>query len=244
MQTNNHPEATKKRAQIVGGLFIATFVTAIAALVLYGPVLNDADYVLSGGADTRVQIGAFLEVLLVIANIGTAVVLWPVLKRVRESMAIGYVASRIVESTIIAIGIVSVLSVLTLQQEATSTDSSLVIAGQSLVAIHDWTFLLGPAFCAGFGNGILLGYMMFRSGLVPRRLATWGIVGGPLAFLSATLVLFGVYEQTSGVSFLMTFPEMVWEAGLGIYLLVRGFKTTSAIRESAPSRPVAKLQAA
>jgi hypothetical protein len=117
--------------------------------------------------------------------------------------------------------VAGLLSLLTLRQDATGSDASLVLAGQSLVAIHDATFLLGPAFCAGFGNGLLLGYLMYKSGLVPRRMA----MIGPIAFLSATLVLFGVYEQTSGVSFLMTLPEIVWEASFGIYLTFKGFKT-------------------
>jgi hypothetical protein len=96
--------------------------------------------------------------------------------------------------------------------------------GRSLVAIHDWTFLLGPAFCAGFGNGLLLGYLMYKSGLVPRRMALLGVVGGPLAFATATAVLFGAYEQTSGLSFLFTIPEIAWELSLGIYLIVKGFR--------------------
>jgi hypothetical protein len=104
---------------------------------------------------------------------------------------------------------------------------SLVPVGRSLVAIHDWTFLLGPAFCAGFGNGLLLGYLMYRSGLIPRRLAMLGLIGGPMAFASATAVLFGAYEQTSGLSFLVTLPEMVWEFSLGIWLVTKGFKRSA-----------------
>ena len=225
----------RKVALIAGVFFILTFVTSIAALILYGPVLDDAEYVLGPGSDTRIQLGAFFEVLLAITNAGTAIVLFPVLRRYSESISLGYVASRIVETTIIVVGIVSLLSVLTLRADyagVAGTDTqSLVLSAQSLVALHDSTFLLGPAFCAGFGNGLLLGYLFFRSGLVPRRMALIGLFGGPLAFVSATAVLFGVYEQVSGVSFLMTFPEMVWEASLGIYLTVKGFKAVSAVAE-------------
>ena len=146
----------------------------------------------------QIQLGAFLEVLLAIANIATAIVLFPVLRRYSESISLGYVASRIVESTIILVGVVSLLSLLTLRQDATGSDASLVLAGQSLIAIHDATFLLGPAFCAGFGNGLLLGYLMYKSGLVPRRMAMIGLIGGPIAFLSATLVLFGIYLTFKG----------------------------------------------
>lgn len=108
---------------------------------------------------------------------------------------------------------------------------SLVTAGKSLVAFHDWTFLFGPAFCAGFGNGLLLGYLMYRSGLVPRAMAMLGLIGGPLAFASATAVLFGLYEQTSVPSFIATLPEIAWEASLGIWLIVKGFKPSPILRE-------------
>jgi hypothetical protein len=214
---------SRRTARLAGIFFILTFLTSIPALLLYGPALNDTDYVLGVGGVAQIQLGAFLEVLLAIANIATAVVLFPVLRRYSETVSLGYVASRIVESAIILVGVVSLLAVLTLRQEGTGSDASLVLAGQSLVAIHDATFLLGPAFCAGFGNGILLGYLMYKSGLMPRRLAMIGLVGGPIAFLSATLVLFGAYEQTSAVSFLMTVPEIVWEATFGIYMTFKGF---------------------
>jgi Domain of unknown function (DUF4386) len=169
-----------------------------------------------------------LEIITAIANIATAVVLFPILKRQSESIALGYVATRILESTLIVVGLISLLSVLTLRQDvggAGGADAgSLDIAGRSLVALHDGTFLIGPAFCAGFGNGILLGYLMYTSGLVPRRMALLGLIGGPLAFASATAVLFGAYEQVSGTALLLTLPEALWEASLGIWLIVKGLR--------------------
>jgi hypothetical protein len=229
--------ATNRSARLAGLFFIITFITSIPALLLYGPVLNHADYILGGGADTRIQLGAFLEILLAIANVATAVVLFPVLKRYSESISLSYVASRILESTVIVIGLISLLSVVTLRQDfAGMTGAEAASAtniGRSLVAIHDWTFLLGPAFCAGFGTGLLLGSLMYRSGLIPRRMAMLGVVGGPLAFASATAVLFGVYEQTSVWGFLLTFPEILWELSLGIWLLVKGFKVVATVPEAA-----------
>jgi hypothetical protein len=224
------PQPHRRTALAAGLLFIATFVFSIAGLLLYGPVLDDPNYVLGGGHDTRVALGAFCEIVLVIANAGTAVVLFPVLRRRYEAPALGYVASRVLESTVIVVGKASVLAVLMLRQDgavAGADGSSMLASAQALVAVHDATFLLGPAFCAGFGTGILLGFMMYKTGLVPRRMAMIGLVGGPLALLTATFVLFGLYEQTSGISFLLTFPEMVWEASLGIYLTVKGFRTAA-----------------
>jgi len=160
----------QQRARIAGVWLVLTFITAIAGLLLYDPVLNDADYILGDGADTRVRFGALFEVLLVIANIATATVLFPILRRWSETLALSYVASRVVESTIIAVGIVSLLSVLTLRDDFAgggADEGSLSVAGEALVAVHDWTFLIGPGFCVGVGNGIVLGYLMYRSGLVP-----------------------------------------------------------------------------
>ena len=131
-----------KRA-VTGVLFVITFIASIPALVLYGPVLNNADYIVGAGADTRVLWGAFLEVILAIACIGTAVTLFPILKRQNEAVALGYVAARVVESTIIVVGIISLLSVVTLRQDlagaAGADAASLSTVGKALVAIQDST---------------------------------------------------------------------------------------------------------
>jgi hypothetical protein len=224
--------STRTLSRIAGVFFVITFVTSIPALLLYEPLLKHADYILGAGADTRIQFAAFLEVILVIAGIGSAVTLYPIVKRQNQSIALGYVASRILESTVIVVGVVSVLSVVSLRQHiggaAGADPATLTTVGRSLVAIHDQTFLLGPAFCAGIGNGLMLGYLMYRSGLVPRRMAMLGLYGGPLAAVTATAVLFGAYGQTSATNSLFTLPEFAWELSLGIYLIVKGFKASPA----------------
>ena len=193
--------ALQKPGRIAGLWFIGTFVFSIPAALLYEPVLNAADYILGEGLDARISLGALLEVLLAIANIATAVVFFPVLKRVNEAVALGYVASRTIESGIIVTGLISLMSLVTLRNNVTGTSgdtASLDIAGQTLVALHDWTFLLGPQFCAGFGNGILLGYLMYRSGLVPRGMALLGLIGGPLAFIGGSWCSLGCSASRVG----------------------------------------------
>lgn len=218
--------ATRRTALIAGIFFAFTFIASIPALPLYDSIVNDTDYILGSGYDLQVAFGALGEIVTAVAGIGTAVVLFPILKRQSEAVALGYVAVRIVESTIIVVGLMSLLSVLTLRDDlgAGADDGSLVIAGQSLVALHDATFLLGPAFCAGLGNGVLLGYLMYKSGLVPRPMAMLGLIGGPLALVTATAVLFGAWEQVSAIGFVFTLPEIAWEASLTIYLIVKGFR--------------------
>jgi len=224
---------SRKLALIAGVLFVITFITSIPALLLYDPVLNDPAYIVGAGADTRVLVGAFLELLLIVANIGTALALFGVLRRQNESLALGYVTARLVECGFIAVGILSVLSIVTLRQDGAADDGSLVAIGQSLVAIHDWTFLLGPGFVVGIGNGLLLGYLMYRSGLVPRRMAVLGLIGGPLLCASGIAVMFGAFEAGSPAQILATIPEIAWEASLGIYLIAKGFKTPSGVLDQA-----------
>ena len=221
--------STRKIALVTGVLFVITFITAIPAqLFLYQPVLSDPNYIVGAGADTLVRLGALLEVILVVANIGTAVVLYPIVKRQNEGVALGYVTARVLESAVIMVGIFSVLSVMTLRQNfagaAGADAAALVAVGRSLVAVHDWTFLLGPGFLAGLGNGMLLGYLMYRSGLVPRGMALLGLVGGPLLTAAMVAVLFGVFEAGSAWQAIATIPEFFWELSLGIYLIVKGFK--------------------
>jgi hypothetical protein len=163
--------------------------------------------------------------ILIVANIGTVVVLFPILKRQSEHLALGYVTARVMECAFIAVGILSLMAIVTLRQDVGAAGGdSLVTAGRSFVAIHDWTFLLGPGWVVGVGNGLILGYLMYRSGLVPRGMAMLGLIGGPLIILSGTLVLFDVIEPGSGAQVLATVPEFFWELSFGIYLMVKGFK--------------------
>jgi hypothetical protein len=215
----------RRTASLAGWLFIVTFVASIPAFfICYKPLLDHPDYIIGAGADSRIALGALLEMILIVANIGTAVVLFPILKRQNETLSLGYVAARIIESTFIAVGILSLMAVVTLRQDVGAAGGdSLVIAGRSLVAVHDWAFLL-VGWVVGVGNGLILGYLMYRSGLVPRGMTWLGLIGGPLIILSGTLVLFDVIEPGSGAQIIATVPEFFWELSLGIYLMVKGFK--------------------
>jgi len=223
----------QKIARAFGVLYLITFVTSIPAFFFYAPVLDDPRYILGGGGgDTSVAFGALLELLLIIANIATAVVPYPILRRQNEILALGYVSARIVECTFIAVGILSLLTLVTLRQEAAegADAASLLTAGKSLVALHDWTFLLGPGFVVGLGNGLILGYLMYTSRLVPRGMAVLGLVGGPLIIASGVGVLLGVIEAGGVVQGIATIPEFFWELSLGIWPIVRGFNPSAIAR--------------
>jgi hypothetical protein len=237
-QTTIGGAAPRTIALVTGVLFVITYITSIPpVLFLYVPVLNDPRYIVGAGADNGVLWGAFLELLLIVANIGTAVVLFPILKRQNEGLALGYVTARIVESVFIAIGILSLLAVVTLRQDfagaAGADAATLVTVGKSLVAIHDWTFHLGPGFVVGIGNGLLLGYLMYRSALVPRAMAVLGLIAGPVLLARFVGILFGVLEPGSVVGSIMVGPEFIWELLLGIWLIVKGFKPAPIASQSA-----------
>jgi Domain of unknown function (DUF4386) len=230
-----------RRTSLIAGLvFLATFVFSIPQLATFDAALNNHRFILGAGSDTGVVVGTFLELLNVVANIATAIIFFPILKWQSERVSLGYVADRIFEGVMIAIGLISVMALLMLRWHyeglAHLAPASLLVTGRTLVAIHDATFLLGPAFCAGFGNGILLGYLMYKSGLVPRRLAMIGIIGGVLALVTATAVLFGAWEQSSGIGFLFTLPEIVWEFSLSIYLIFWGFKPSPVLARAQAER--------
>ncbi len=215
-------------ARVFGVLFLVTFVTSIAALWLYQPVLDDpVGYIAGGGQSNRIFFGALLELLLIIANIGTAVVIFPIVRRQSEELALGYVTARLFECTFILVGIVAVLGIVTLQQEVAGASEGTV--AYTLAAIKDWTFLLGPSWVVGWGNGLILGYLMYSSGLVPRKMTWLGLVGGPLLILAGTLVLFGVADQGGTFQAIATIPEFLWELSLGVYCTVKGFRPSSPI---------------
>ncbi len=225
--------ADQRAARITGVLFLVTFATSIPALYLFQPVLDDpAGYVAGAGGDNNaIFFGAFLELLLIVANVASAVVLFPILKRQNEILSLGYVTARLIESAFIAIGLVSVLAVVSLQQDATPDAGAVAVA---LAAVKDWTFLLGPGFIVGLGNGLILGYLMYKSALVPRRMAMLGLIGGPLLCLSGILILLDVTEAGGTLQGIATIPEFIWELSLGIWLTVKGFNPSSPIL--APSR--------
>ncbi|MFB4274588.1 DUF4386 domain-containing protein [Nonomuraea sp. MTCD27] len=218
-------DAMRKTALVAGALYLVTIVTSIPALVLYSPVLNDPNYIVGPGPDTGVLWGGFLEMICAFACIGTAVVLYPVVKRHNEAAALGFVAARVLEAAIIVAGIISLLAIVTLRQAATAgaDPDSLVTTGNALVAIHNWTFLLGPGFIPAV-NALLLGYLLYRTRLVPRVIPALGLIGAPLLLLSATAVLFGLYPQVSVLSAMSAVPIFLWEGSLGLWLVVKGFK--------------------
>jgi hypothetical protein len=227
------PTPGEKRAASWAGWFMAiTFITSIPALLLYHPVLHDHTYILGAGHDTRIEFAAFLEVLLMISGIGVAVVMFPILRRESERLALGYVASRIVESAMIGVGIISLLAVVTLRGDLAASvggnAASLQTVGRSLVAVHNWTFLMGPGFCVGVDD-LLLGYLMYTTRLMPPRLAMVGLIGGPLIFASKIAVLFGTWTITSSTAGIFAIPVFIFEASFAIYLIVRGFRPSRVL---------------
>ncbi len=221
----------QKRARVFGVLFLITFATSIPALFLYESVLRDpVGYIAGAGHDNRILFAALLELLLIIANIGTAVVIFPIVKRQSEELALGYVAARIFECTFILVGIVSVLGIITLRQQVAGASEGTV--AYTLAAIKDWTFLLGPGWVVGWGNGLILGYLMYRSGLVPRKVCWLGLIGGPLIFVSGTAVMFSGNDPGStlrGLQGIATIPEFLWELFLGVYCTFKGFRPSAPI---------------
>ena len=215
----------QKAARVFGVLFLITFITSIPALALFQPVLDDpAAYIAGGGKDNQIYLGALLEFLLILANVGTAVVVFPILRRQNEFLALGYVTARVIECVFLGAGIIFVLGVVSLRHDSPGAADLAV----SLAALKDWTFLFGPGFVVPFGNGLILGYLMYRSGLVPRRMAWLGLIGGPLLLIGNIGVLFDWWEPTSAAGLLVA-PEFLWELSLGIYAAFWGFKASSPI---------------
>ena len=221
----------QKRARWFGVLFLITFATSIPALALYETVLrHPVSYIAGGGHDKQVLFAALLELLLIVSNIGTAVVVFPILRRQSEELSLGYVTARIMESTFILVGIVAMLGVITLHQQVAGSAEGTV--AYTLAAIKDWTFLLGPGWVVGWGNGLILGYLMYRSQLVPQRLAWLGLVGGPLIIATGTAIMLGGNHPSGtlhGLQGVATAPEFLWELSLGVYCTVKGFRPSSPL---------------
>ena len=227
---------TRRAAILAGVFFLLTEIGAIVGRLLYAPVLNTPGYVLGTGRDSMVAVGLLFEVVLVIAVVGTAVVLYPVLRRQSPALALAYVAARILEAAIIMLGTISLLTVLMLRQQQQPFDGdgaggggALEAVAAGLLALQDGTLLFGPGFALGIGS-ILLASLMYSSRLVPRVIAILGLAGGAIITLSTVLVIFGLYGQFSPIGLLVALPVFAWEVSLALWLILKGFDAAALER--------------
>jgi len=230
----------RERARTAGVLYLLTFVS-IPTLALYGPLKDHVGtFILGGGSSTGVVWGAASEVVVGLAGVGTAVVLLPVLRRQNESAAFGLVTARVVETSLIFVGVISVLSILTLRTDVAGTAGAdrgaLVTTGHGLVAVYNSTFLLSqslmPVVC-----DLLLGYLLYRSRLVPRIFPLVAFVGAPLLLASDIAIFFGAYDNVSPLAGLAALPVAAFEFGLGVWLVVKGFDPSSPLFLDGPGAP-------
>jgi hypothetical protein len=210
----------RKTALVAGALYLLTFVS-IPTLALYGPVLHDPKYIVGPGPDTAVFFGGILELIVALAGIGTAVALYPVVKRQNEGVALGFVGARVLEAATIFAGVAALLSIVTLRQAGVGAEA--LVTGQALVALYDRTFLVGQSFMPAV-NALLLGSLLYQSRLVPRVLPLLGFIGAALLVASDIGTLFNLWGQMSAVAALAALPIALWEFSLGVWLVVKGFK--------------------
>ena len=233
-------DPTRKIALAGGIAYLITFAASIPQLKLFADVIADPTaYISNPGSNAAVQWGSVLEFMTAASGVAAAVILFPVLRRVSRTAAMGFVASRAVEAALILVGVVSILSVVTLQQHfagATGAEAqALGVTGESLVSMRQWTFLFGPGVMAGV-NDLLLGYILYKSGLVGRVIPIIGLVGAPIILLSDTAVILGVWGQTSSAGLLSALPVAVFEFSVGVYLTVKGFRPAAvAALDSRPT---------
>ena len=228
-------ETDQRNARIFGVLFIITFLTSIPASLLFQSVVDDpAGYISASGNHNRIYLAVLLELALIIANVGTAVVLYPIARRQNRVLALGYVAARIIECVFIGAGIIFVLGIVSLRQD--SPDASDLAL--SLAALKDWTALLGPGLIVPFGNGLILGYLMYKSRLVPRPMTWFGLIGGPILFFGNLVTLVDGWGPGSPLPALLVAPEFIWEAFLGIYCTFWGFRRDSPILQASVARVI------
>jgi hypothetical protein len=222
------PMTSLRKTALVAGIFYLITFISIPTLALYGPAKNHRDWILTSGSHTGVLVGAFLEVIVALAGIGTAVTLYPVVKRQNEGAALGFVAARVLEASMIFVGVVSLLSLVTLRHDlggaAGANTAALVTTGASHVAVYNWTFLLGQTLMPCV-NALLLGSLMYRSRLVPRVIPVLGLIGAPLLITAVIATLFGGgIGHVSAFAAIATLPVAAWEFSLGVWLVVKGFR--------------------
>lgn len=237
--------SSRKFAIAAGVCYLITHVTSVSARLLYEPVLNNDHYILGSGSETPIVLGALFELILALAIVGTAVALYPVAKRQNEGIALGYVGLRTLEAAIVAVGVVPLLVIVTLRQplsETAATDSAtLVTLGNALVEFYKWTFVLGPGLVCGT-NTVLMAYLLYKSGLVPRFIPVLGLIGGPLIFAINSGLVLGLYEQIPAWAAIAVIPIFAWEITLALRLIIKGFNPSAnaSLVEKEQSMPLTR----
>jgi hypothetical protein len=231
-----------RKVALAGGLlYLLTFAASIPQLKLFSKIIHDPEGFIAGhGSTTPLLWGSWFEVITALSGVGTAVALYPVTRRISKSAAIGFVTSRVVEAGLIIVGVVSLLTVVSLRADLAGATGARVdalqVTGHALVQMRQWTFLLGPGVMAGV-NGLFLAYMMFRSRLVPRIIPTLGLIGAPLILASSSATMFGLWDQVSRPAAVLALPVAAWEFSLGMWLTFKGFKPAGLNAMAASTRP-------
>lgn len=225
---------TRKLAFVAGVLYLVTFITSIPALLLKAPAMDDpAGFVLGSGSAGAVTWASYLDAILALAGIGTAVALYPITRRISQTAGLGFVTSRVIEGALILVGVISLMAMVTLRADAAGSDASgLASAGSTILAVHDWTFLFGPGVMSAV-NALCLATIVLHGRLAPRAIPLMGLVGAPLLLLSATATVFGIWDQTSPVAMLLVLPVATWELSLGVYMAVKGLRPSPYVTDAA-----------
>jgi len=217
--------ASRKTSLTAGILYLLTFIS-IPTLSLYHEIHQPA-FLSSSAPSSDVVIGGMLELLMALFCIGTAIVLYPVLKKQNETLALGFVTARVLEAALIFSGVASLLTVLSLR----SLGAEAQVMSQGLVMLYDRLFLISQSFIPAI-NGLLLGTLLYQSRLVPRLLPIIGIIGAITLTAGDVAVLFGVIDQRAPLAGISAIPIALWEFSLGVYLTVKGFKQNAVILAS------------
>jgi len=232
METTN----TRKLAMAAGVLYLVTFAASIPTLALKAPVVDHANWILGHGSDRGVIIACLMDFICAVTGIGTAVALYPIVRRFSRASAIGFATSRTLEAAILVMGAISLLTIVTLRNDAVGDTASLMTASRTLIASHHWAFLFGPG-CMPAINAMFLATVMYRFRLVPRAIPLMGIVGAPLLLGASMTVLFGGFTQTSSAAMLLTLPIAAWEFSVGVYMIVKGINLPAAAVDAPLASP-------
>jgi hypothetical protein len=244
--TDTMPDPTRKNAFASGVFYILTFLTSIPAVFLLTPILNDPNYVTGPGADTRIGFAAILDLICAITGVASAVAVYSVMKRQGQGLALGFVTTRLMEATMIAIGVVSLLAVVTLRAQGFPAEDAgaAVVVDRTLVAARNWTFILGPNLMAAL-NALMFATLLYRGRFVPRAIPALGLIGAPLMISFAIAALLGFSENGSAFQNIAGAPFFIWELSAGIWMTVKGFNrnapvVAAAIAQAADTNPTRK----
>jgi hypothetical protein len=221
---NNKMNSNRKKTIIAGALYI---IGTIAGILSIAPAIDASDYLFKASANAnQVLFGALFQFIMTIAYVGFAITLYPILRKFKESLALGFLSFRIIAAVLNIIGFISLLLLLSLSQEfvkiGTSDSLYFLALGDLLRTGRDFVNHIAMILSLSVGS-LMFYFLLYQTKLIPRWLSLWGLLGTLFTILASLLIMFHIIDIITTIYIVLNLPLILLEIVLAIWFIAKGF---------------------